>query len=166
MTKYTFEPQIGFGPLQFGLSPEEASAILGDPTEVTILEDVTVWPDDLLEFVQDRVIHKFDFDQGAHIYLVFYRDALVSIEIHDLKTELTFESINLFSDDRSALTTALEVREDVSYINDDYLFFPEAGILIPNSERWKKRIERCAIFRLTSYEMKQFSFSDWEKLED
>ena len=166
MTKYTFEPQVGFGPLKFGMQRQQLVDQLGGPTEEIVLADAAPWPDEVQENVKHRLILVYKKKTKEYLEYTLFKDALVSIALHNPTEPLVFDGVDLFSDDRAAVVDHFASAEETFFVNNEDLWFAKSGIIFSIPEYWGDDGDKVVTFRLSSYEEQQFKFSDWEELND
>lgn len=166
MTDLKYSPQIELGTFKFGMSREDVIGQLGSPQEEVLMADAAPWPDDVLQYVSDRVVLTYRAGKSAYQEYLFFQGELVEIALHNATNPVEFDGIDLFGKDRMEVITGLVALEDLFFANSEDLWFPKSGIIFSVPDYWGNDGDKAVTFRLTSYENQQLAFSDWEELID
>ena len=161
-----YSPQIGLGTFKFGMSREDVVGQLGQPQDEVLMADAAPWPDDVLEYVSDRVVLTYRAGKSAYQEYLLFKGELVEITLHNAATPVEFNGVDLFAKDRMNVIVNLLALEDSFFVNSEDLWFPKSGIIFSVPDCWGNDGDKAVSFRLTSYENQPLAFSDWEELTD
>jgi hypothetical protein len=123
MFDWKIEPQIGVGPLKFGMSPEEVAAILRPPEHTDkIANNFVGLPDMQKRYKNDIVEYRIFGNVATMKPTITYRSAkTVNVAFDKIHDTLSLGSMNLFSTSRSKVIDKLsELSKNVISTNNDY----------------------------------------------
>jgi hypothetical protein len=155
MIDWKIEPQIGVGPLKFGMSPEEVAAILG-PTEHTdkIANNFVGLPELQKRYKNDVAEYRIFGDVTTMKPTVTYRSGkMVNAAFDKIHNTLSLNGMNLFKTSRSKVIEKLmELNKNVISTNNEYtLYFMDTGINLANT-MFARKESLIAVWRTEVYD--------------
>ena len=136
---FSYMPNVGYGPLRFGMTPLEVETILGEPSSFRSPFEGIPLPDDdqdllrhceglrFMEFPQTRTSHQFP-------QVSFDRDRVTGFTLFDIKVPFLLNGIDLFARSRKATLAALAANETEYFENGERFLFQAQGVELPNAK--------------------------------
>lgn len=137
---YAYTPNKSYGPLRFGMSPKDAQDILGEPSSFKSPFENIPLDEEMERFVGGLRVMEFARTRKDHEFpqLTFDNGKLVAITLFDIRKPYPVASTDLFASERETTLRALAAEEDTYYGNEEYFYFPKAGVQIPSVKLRRK----------------------------
>ena len=122
---YEIIPQVGFGPIKFGMSPQDVHKILGEPSEVTKI--IGPYETDLDEIKFNGGLHfewhgEYPFD-GKFPQITYNNNNVIMISVSKPFGPLIYKSMDLHkAKKRQEFLEALAKDEDIYYYDEEAYF--------------------------------------------
>lgn len=138
---YEIIPQVGFGPIKFGMSPAEIHEILGAPTKVSAAVSPNETNEEELKHYGHRHYEWFgkSFPDPTLPQIVYDNDKVVGITVFKQSGPLILNDMDLHKKkNRQDVLENLAKHEDIYYYNDIFYFFPKSGLIITIPKNMKR----------------------------
>lgn len=155
MIDWKIEPQIGVGPLKFGMSLSDVEAVLG-PAErsLKIADNFIGLPELQKKFRNDIAEYRIFGNVLTMKPTISYRSGkLVNIGFEKIHDTLSIDGMNLFKTSRSKVITKLSTycKNIISTNNDYTIYFMEIGINLANVQ-FSKKEPQISVWKSELYE--------------
>ena len=138
---YEIKPQIGLGPIKFGMSPKDISEILGRPLKTSIRLSKNETDKDVIQYNgnQHSAWYGKDTAENADMQITYLKDKAIIITIFKQSGPLEYRDMNLHKKKiREEVLDVLAEDEDIYYYNERTYFFPKVGLIIPTPNHMKR----------------------------
>ena len=161
--KYEIVPQVGFGPIKFGMSPTEIRVILGEPTETKVTLRPSVTDPDLIKYLKGRHSewHGDEPLDGKLPQITYQDNKAIAITVFKQYGPLIYKGMDLHKVKKrlKALET-LAADEETYYYYESNFFFPKSGLCIPIPKLAKRHFYITQF--LTEYMTPRLDFEMYE----
>lgn len=155
-------PNVGFGPLRFGMSRAEIEAVLGPPTHVGSPFEGIPLDRETARWVKGLRVMDYPRAKGATArpQVTLDGDRAVAFTVFDKTGPLMVGEVDLFDPDREGLLKRLIAAEDKAFSNGEYVYFPKLGVQIPLA-RFRRRQPYITLVT-EAYERDRLAFNGLE----
>ena len=131
---YEIIPQVGFGPIKFGMSPKEVREILGPPTKTDVaLPPGETDPDEIKYYSGYHYEwHGDEFPDGKLPQITYDHNKAIAITIFKQYGPLIYKGMDLHKvKKREDVLETLAQDEETYYKSTPDFFFPKSGLCVP-----------------------------------
>ena len=161
--KYEIKPQIGFGPIKFGMSPKEVQAHVGKPAKKKSALYGHETDEEMIFYEAGKTYEWYGekFPDDTDLQVTFKDDIAICITISKGSGPLMYKGMNLhiFKNRQQVLET-LAKDEEVYYYDEVGYFFPKSGLAVPTPKHMRD-LFFIQLF-LTSYQRSRLEYDMYE----
>ena len=160
---YEITPQIGYGPIKFGMSPEEVEQHLGRPLETSARLSETETDEEEILYNSNQQVAWYgdEVSEKADLQVTYLNNSLIFITIFKKTKPLVYKGMNLHKfKSRQDNLEILARDEDVYYYDESGYFFPKSGLIVPIPKFAKRNF--YIMLALTSYMIPRLEFEMYE----
>lgn len=160
---YGIFPQVGFGPIEFGMSPADVRAILGKPTETDVALPPNETDEDEIKFMKGRHYEWHGDSEGdcKLPQITYHHNKAIGITIFKQFGPLIYKGMDLHKvKKRQDVLETLAKDEETYYKATADFFFPKSGLSIPISKFARRNFYITLL--LTEYMIPRLEFDMYE----
>lgn len=160
---YEITPQVGLGPIKFGMSSAEVREILGQPSKVQEGISKNETDHDEIKYNGKYTFEWYDenYPDGKRPQISYYENRVVIITIFKQSGPLFYKDMDLHKKKkRPDVLEALAKDEDIYYYDEEGYFFPKSGLIVPTAKNAKDLF--YIMLTLTSHMMPRLEFEMYE----
>ena len=160
---YEITPQVGFGPIKFGMSSKEVRSILGQPTKISKSTINSMSDEDEKKYEANHHSEWYGqkYPDGSLPQVTYENDNVVLITIFKQSGPLIFKGMDLHKvKNRQEILEMLAATEEIYYSDDAEYFFPSSGLIVPIAKFAKRNF--YIMLSLSSYMMPRLDYDMYE----
>lgn len=138
---YEITPQVGYGPIKFGMSSTDVHNILGRPTKVETAVSESETDEEELKHYGNHHFEWFGkiFPDPTNPQLTFIHNKVAGVTIFKQSGSLVYMGMDLHKKKiRQDVLEVLAGDEEIYYENTRHYFFPKSGLIVPKVEHMKR----------------------------
>ena len=156
-------PQVGYGPIKFGMNPDEVREIFGKPSKVEKSRIFDETDEDEIKLYKNYHYEWYGekFPNSKFPQITFDYNKVVGITIFKQSGPLIYREMDLHKvKKRQEVLEALAKDEDVYYYDEGGYFFPKSGLTVPIPKFAKRNF--YVMLNLTTHMMPRLEFEMYE----
>lgn len=134
-------PQVGYGPIKFGMSSAEVEQILGVPSKTEAAVPKGEKDEEEIEHYGNQHYSWYGENHtDSNLPQITYADdKVIGITIFKQSGPLTYKGMDLHEfKKREEVLEVLAQGEDTYYYNEQFYFYPKSGLVIASPENMKR----------------------------